>query len=461
MKITVIGGGSVRSPLLVAAALRRASRIHLDEVCLMDIDQDKLDVFGGLSQVVARRMNSPVKLSLTTDPLAAMTGASYVITTIRVGGDQGRISDERIALKYGVLGQETTGPGGFAMALRSIPAILDYARLLFEINPQAWLFNFTNPAGLVTQALRDNGFTRTVGICDSANGAQHAASRYLGIEDKRLQGEVFGLNHLSWCRKVFLDGQDCLVRLLNEPAFLSGSNQAFFDPELIRQIGMFLNEYLFYYYYPEKAVSSILSEEMTRGEEILHLNRQFMRRMESIDLVKEPEKALEVHSTYTHRRSSTYMHYAQPGSPTPKEADHQFEDWIQQPSDIEGEGYAGVVLDIIEAFTSGIAMITGLNIPNEGMIDAMRPSDVVEISARVDSSGIHPLLIGAIPEHQELLMRSVKVYERLTVEAVQARSRQIAQAALMAHPLVQSYSRARLLVDDYLIAHAPYIGQWT
>jgi 6-phospho-beta-glucosidase len=200
---------------------------------------------------------------------------------------------------------------------------------------------------------------------------------------------------------------------------------------------------------------------MTRGEEILHLNQAFMARMAGIDMVRNPEKALQAHAAYTHRRGSTYMHYAQPGSPTPEAADQAAADWIDQPAGEEGKGYAGVVLDIVEAFATGVPLVTGLNIPNEGMITAMRPTDVVEISAKVDSTGISPLPIGAIPESQELLMRSVKHYERLTVEAIQARSRKIARAALMAHPLVQSYSRAGLLVDDYLKAHAPFIGDWS
>ena len=461
MKLTVIGGGSIRSPLLVAAALRRTARIGLDELCLMDIDPNKLAVFGGLSRAVAHRAASPVKLTLTQDAGAALDDASYVITTLRVGGDQGRIWDERIALNHGILGQETTGAGGFAMAMRSIPAILGYAQMLFERNPAAWLFNFTNPAGLVTQALRDQGYARTVGICDSANGAQHALSGYLNVESRRLQAELFGLNHLSWTRKVLLDEQDCLAPALADPAFLASTTQAFFDPELVQQLGMFLNEYLFYYYYPDRAVASILKDTQTRGEEILHLNQQFAANLERVDLNHDPEKALALYLNYTHRRGATYMHYAQPGAPSPEEADRQIDDWLTAPNADEGEGYAGVALDIIEALTGDTPLFTGLNIPNQGSISAMRPTDVVEISAQVDHNGIQPLPIGAIPEHQELLMRSVKAYERLAVEAILNRSRRVARAALMAHPLVQSYALAGALVDEYLQAHAPFVGDWS
>src|SRR5919206_1087588 len=217
MKLALIGGGGVRSPLFVASALRRAERVNLEELCLMDVDAEKLAIFGALCQEVARRAESDVRITTTTDPRAALEGAGHVVTTIRAGGEHGRVLDERIALKHGVLGQETTGPGGFAMALRSIPAILQYAELLERVSPGAWMFSFTNPAGLVTQALRDAGFTRTVGICDGANVGHHAVASWLGVDHRRLRAEVFGLNHLSWTRRVLLGGQDLLAPLLRDP----------------------------------------------------------------------------------------------------------------------------------------------------------------------------------------------------------------------------------------------------
>src|SRR5689334_5927277 len=220
MKLALIGGGGVRSPLFVASALRRAERVGLEELCLMDIDAEKLAIFGELCREVGRRAESDVRITTTTDPRAAMEGATHVVTTIRVGAERGRVLDERIALKHGVLGQETTGPGGFAMALRSIPAILQYAELLEQVSPGAWLFSFTNPAGLVTQALRDAGFKRTIGICDGANVGHHSVADWLKIDPNTLRAEVFGLNHLSWTRRVLLNGEDMLAPLLRDPAFL-------------------------------------------------------------------------------------------------------------------------------------------------------------------------------------------------------------------------------------------------
>ena len=178
MKLTIIGGGGVRAPLLVSSILNRSRQIHLDEICLMDINRAKLELIGSLCAQIAKDTHLGVNLTTTTDTHSALQDAAYVITTVRVGEDAGRIVDEKIAMHHGVLGQETTGAGGFAMALRSIPVIMEYARMLEDLSPGAWIINFTNPAGLVTQALRDAGFERVIGICDSANNAQKAVAKW-------------------------------------------------------------------------------------------------------------------------------------------------------------------------------------------------------------------------------------------------------------------------------------------
>ena len=257
MKLTLIGGGGVRAPLFVTSALRRADRIHLDTLYLMDNNAEKLQVMGAISQESARRMGSSVRIVATEDPEEALEGAQYVVTSIRVGNDTGRVLDERIALRHGVLGQETTGPGGFAMAIRSIPKILDYARLMDKKSPGAWMFNFTNPAGLVAQALHDEGFSRTVGICDGANTGQTCTARWLHVPASQLRPEVFGLNHLSWVRRIWLDGKEVLASLLGDPNFLADTPMKVFEPSLVQEIGMWINEYLYYFYYRERAVKSL------------------------------------------------------------------------------------------------------------------------------------------------------------------------------------------------------------
>lgn len=457
MKLTLIGGGGVRSPLFVMSLLNWQSRVHVDELCLMDIDPHKLEIFSALGREITHRAGDPFSITTTTDPRTALAGADYVVTTIRVGFEQGRVKDERIALRHGVLGQETTGPGGFAMALRSIPAILDYAALLHELNPQAWMFNFTNPAGLVAQALQEAGFSRTVGICDGANHAQGAIAQWTGQPYESVRAQVLGLNHLSWSPHAWVDGADRMPQALADDDFLR-QHQGLFDPALVRQVGMHCNEYLYYYYYAERAVEAIQGESKTRGEEIVELNQRLIEQLEEIDVQRNPEQALRTFFGYEKRRGETYMNYAC-GGHSIEEADWRqfFDADIPQSA---GEGYAGVALSVIEALQNGGPLYTALNVPNAEAITGMAREDVVEVSCQVDQSGIHPLPTDPPPATALNLIKSVKLYERLTVQAIRERSRALAVQALMAHPLVLSYSRARLLVDEYLEAHAEYVGEW-
>jgi 6-phospho-beta-glucosidase len=457
MKLTIIGGGGVRTPLLINSILRRAERLKLEELCLMDIHAEKLQIIGALVKNLVNQAESNVRVTTTTEAQAALEGARYIITTIRVGAEAGRILDEKIALRNGVLGQETTGPGGFAMALRSIPAILNYAELLEKVNPGAWTFNFTNPSGLVTQALFDAGYRRVVGICDGANMAQHAVARWFSVKPNQLHAEVFGLNHLSWTRRVLLDGKDLLHPLLYEPAFRQMTMLRLFEPDLIREIDMFLNEYLFYFYYREEALRQINLEEQTRGEKVELINQHIFEEIKMIDPVYNPMEALAAYYKFNEQRSSTYMPYTViQNQVNPIEVPEQ----TTRTREEEEEGYAGVALNIMEAMETGEPLFTGLNVPNQGAISGMADDDVVEVSCRVDGSGIHPLPIGKIPAHQLQLMGMVKLYERLTVTAIHNRSRQQAVMALMNHPLVLSYSLASKLVDEYLAAHRAYIGEW-
>lgn len=450
MKLALFGGGGVRTPLVVGSALRRATRIGLEELCLMDVDAERLRIFGALSRKVASAAGSPVRITMTGDARTALEGARYGVMTFRVGGERGRVLDERIALRLGVLGQETTGAGGFAMAMRSIPVLLKYAELAAEVSPGAWIINFTNPAGLVTQALFDRGFPRTIGICDSANGAQNAIASWLGVDPDRLQTEVFGLNHLSWARRVLLDGKDVLEPLLRDPAFLSSTLQRLFDPKLVQAIGMWLNEYLYYYYYSDHALAEILGQEKTRGEEILEWNQSLLDQLRAIDLESDPEAGHRAYNTYMRRRIGTYMEHGESGGETAGITDVEAD-----------EGYAGVALSIIEGLETGKPIYTALNVPNEGAIAGMRSDDIVEVSCVVNGDGVHSQPAGTIPEPQELLMRTVKLYERLAIEAILSRSREMAARALMVHPLVLSYSLGMELVDEYLAAHAQYVGQWS
>lgn len=450
VKLVVVGGGGLRAPLFVDSALRRAARTGLTEICLMDVDAAQLELIGALATELARRAGGGVSIATTTDAETAFAGASYVVTTVRPGGIDGRIADERIALSHGVLGQETTGAAGFAMALRSIPTILGYAETLRRVSPEAWLFNFTNPAGLVTQALRDAGYSRSVGICDSANGAQTAVAKWLRLPERSVRAEVFGLNHLSFTRRAEVAGRDVLPDALADDRFLAGTVQRVFAPHVVRRHGVWLNEYLYYYYYADEAVAAGAAGP-TRGEEIQALNQRLLPRLRQAELLADPGQALDVYFAYERERSATYMQHT-----------HDDAEPVAAATDThDGEGYAGVALDLIEALQGGTPIRTGLNVPNEGAIAGLRDSDVVEVSCVVDHHGIRPQPIGAMPDAQGYLVNSVKHYERLTVQAVAERSRALAVEALVAHPLVLSYSRAEPLVEKFLAAHAAHVGEWS
>lgn len=451
MKLALIGGGGVRAPLFVQSALRRAEALGLDELCLMDIPGSGLQTFGALAKELARQQGGRTRITMTCDSQVALRGADFVITTVRPGGIDGRITDERIALDAGVLGQETTGAGGFAMALRSVPVILEYARQMADICPNAWLLNFTNPAGLVTQALHNAGFARAIGICDSANGAQRALAKWFDVPEQTIETDLFGLNHLSFTRRAILNGRNVLPEALQDDAFLDTSAQRVFAHDVVRRQGMWLNEYLYYFYYAEKARQSQRTGK-TRGEEIKALNEALLPELEKAELVADPAQALKVYFAYEHRRSAGYMAQANQSGSAALPSVH--------PAVDDGEGYAGVALGIIAALAGGTPIRSGLNTRNNGAISGLGDDDVVEVTCRVDSDGVHPQPVGDMPSMQGALIRTIKTYERMTVDAIRDCDRELAIDALVVHPLVQSYPRAQVLVDRFLHAHAEYVGDW-
>lgn len=455
MKLTIIGGGGVRTPRLIPALVRRAQRLGLREVWLMDTDADKLGLIGGLCQRMAEQQGAAFRLILSTDVREAVRDARHVITSIRPGLEQGRATDERIAFRHGVLGQETTGAAGFAMAIRSIPAILDIARLTAEVGaPDAWIYNFTNPAGLVAQALHDAGVERIVGICDSANGAQHAVSRYLELPLRQVWHTVYGLNHLSWTRSVRIDadpdgtgGEEVLPGLLSDDRFIQATHMAMFHPGLRVWQKAFLNEYLHYFYHRDEALAALLKKPETRGEETLRLTTTLLDRLRA---APDAAAGLAAYQDIMGQRSRTYMAHARGGADRVK----------MSPVGEDEEGYAAVALGCIEAIETDIPLYTGLNVPNNGAVAGLADDDIVEVSCWIRASGIQPIPIGEIPEDQYLLVRSVKRYERLAAKAILTRDRAAAVEALAVHPLIGSYPLAHTLVNEFLEAHRELVGEW-
>lgn len=443
MKIAVIGGAGVRTVIFINGLLKRYRKLNIDQVVLYDIQKEKQQIIEKLCQHVVNRKQEALKVWAVPDPVEAVTGADYIVTTLRVGGDHSRVTDETIALDMGVIGQETTGVGGFSMAVRTIPVLKEYCELIKKYAPNAWIFNFTNPSGLVTQALRSAGYDRIIGICDAPSSTKFRMARDLGVTEDELYVEFFGLNHLSWIRSVKKQGVEILPELLADDAFLKSVQEfSMFDPELLRSIGFLPNEYLYYYYHREKALANILAAGAARGKTIESVNRQMMEELKTIDMDADPEGALQIFLYYMQIRENSYMSIESGLARRP----------LLNKGELEvpdGMGYAGVMLDCIEGMQSETGKYLVLSVENNGSIPGLEDDDVIETTCLVSKSGIQPVSVPEVPEHCYLLMRMIKMYEKLTVEAVNTRSVKTAVQALMLHPLVNSYSLARQLVEKY------------
>ena len=443
MKIAVIGGAGVRTVIFINGLLERYKKLNIDEVVLYDIQEEKQRIIEKLCKHVVERKNEELKVWAVSDPVEAITGADYIVTTLRVGGDHSRVVDETIALDLGVIGQETTGVGGFSMAVRTIPVLMEYCELIKKHAPNAWIFNFTNPSGLVTQALRSAGYDRIIGICDAPSSTKFRMAKDLGVTEDELYVEFFGLNHLSWIRSVKKKGEEILPQLLADDEFLQGVQEfSMFDPDLLRSIGFLPNEYLYYYYHREKALENIKKSGATRGKTIESVNVKMMEELKAMDMDADPEGALQIFLYYMQIRENSYMSIESGLAKRPLLEKGQ----LEVP---DGMGYAGVMLDCIEGMQSEKGKYLVLSVENHGSIPELEDEDVIETTCHVSKDGIHPVKVEEVPEHCYLLMRMIKMYEKLTVEAIKTHSKETAVKALMLHPLINSYSLAKELVAKY------------
>ena len=453
MKLTVIGGGGVRSMFLAKSIAQQSARLHIDHLVFMDTDAEKLRIYGGMAAQVAKMINPTLRFELTTDGKAAVDQADYVITTIRAGGDHMRVQDERLALAHGILGQETTGAAGFSFAMRSIPALVGYCDLIrAHAKPSVKVFNFTNPAGVVSQTLRDMGYDFTYGICDAPSGMLHQFARLYGAQPDEIQGECYGLNHLSYFHSIRLQGKEILPELIADPRAYEQTDLRFFQPELLEHVGCVLNEYLYYYYYREKAVENILSSGQTRGEVIEQINREMTRELSQMDIESDFESCLRCYEKWYGMRENAYM--------ANETGIRRKEQWKFDVFSPDSGGYAGVALRFIQIAESGGRGSMILCVPNNGAIPGLQDTDIVESTCDIIGQSVIPHPVSDPSPAALELIRRVKVYERLASEAIRTHSRKVAIDCLMAHPLVNSFSLASALVDEYIRLNAAYSGQW-
>lgn len=452
-KLTLLGGAGVRSPFLAKTLAARAHAAGIGRVVFMDTDAEKLAVFGGICRDILARHAPGVAFETTTSAEAALDGADYIISTLRVGGDEGRVKDERIALDMGLIGQETVGAGGFGMAMRSIPPLLAYCRLAKKLAaPNALMFNFTNPSGLVTQALRSAGYSNVYGICDSPPEQAHEFIRLLGLPAQGTQVRCYGLNHLSWFPSIRCDGREYIRECLDHPRLCLDTEQRFFDQALLQSLGALCNGYLYYYYYLDKAYQGILAGGKTRGETVLEMNRAMMAAMGRLRMPRDVDRAAAMFLESYGTRENSYMAIE---SGTRRKAVR-----LNLEPSLDAGGYAGVALDFIEALNTGKPRRMYLSLPNNGAIPGLADDDVIESSCVVDGGGAAADRHPDIPAENMGLMLRVKAFERMAVEAIHERSLDKAARALMNHPLVNSYSLGKQLAGRYAQAHAAYVGEW-
>ncbi len=460
MKLLLLGAG-IRTPLLLHGLIRRQETLNLSEVALYDDDPARLATMGAVATAFGEKHGARFTISYADDLDEAARGAGFIFSAIRVGQERNRILDERIPLCHGVLGQETTGPGGFAMALRTIPVLLGYARTLEAVAPEAWLVNFTNPAGVITQALLDHTKLRVVGICDTPPAMRASLAQFLGRPEDHLFLDYFGLNHLGWVRRVLVDGQDVLPDLLDryEELATEGHEWALFEPELVRSYGMLPNEYLYYYYYRERAVANIQASGSTRGEQILGINEPLWRELGDQMAAGRVEDALQTYERRMASRNQTYM--ARESGRLSSEAEEGTGSGGTDASVFAGEGYAGQAMAVMAAIVRGEKATLVLNVRGQSSWGDLAPDDVVETPTLVDQHGPRPLAQAPMPESVRPLITAIKAYERLTIEAAVTGSYGAAVKALTIHPLVMSYSLARCIVDEYLQAHQAFLPQFS
>jgi 6-phospho-beta-glucosidase len=423
MKIAVIGGGSVRTPLLVNGLAQ--SDLPIDEIALYDTDAARLSVIAPLAATftpLARPYH---------DVRACVQDASFVFLSIRVGGIAARARDEAIAAAHDTVSQETVGAGGFAMAVRTIPHAIDYARLIVRESPHAWIINFTNPVSIVTQAMTMTTEARVIGICDTPTELFEDVAHVLGVDSSCCAFDYFGLNHLGWLREVFCDGEPQLPRLWDNPALLAKVYRApLFEPSFLQVQRLLPTEYLFYYYYPQRAIENVRKAGQTRGNAIVQLNEELFR-----DLAGAGADRQRIYWQYLNSRSGSYMQI-ESGASQP----------IAPPSSAALTGYDRIALAVVRAMYFSTNTIVPLNVRNHGTLADLDDRDIVEVPCVVNISGAKPLRVRTVPDHARDLIMRVKEYERLTIDAALTRSIETAARALTANPLIGEPSLARRLV---------------
>lgn len=432
IKVVVIGGGSSYTPELIDGFIRRAEELPTAEICLVDIPtgQEKLAIVAALARRMMARAGLTTKITTCFDREIALRGAGFVVTQFRVGGLEARARDERFPLKYGVLGQETTGPGGFAKALRTIPVMLAICQDIERLCPEAWLINFTNPAGLITESVLKHTRVKCIGLCNVPIHMRMTIAKLLNADANDVFIDFAGLNHLIWGRTVWHKGIDVtagVLDMMQDGAALTMKNipDLKWDGDFLRALGMVPCPYHRYYYMTD----TILAEELAAAAKGGAGTRA--------EVVKAVEDRL-------------FELYQDPGL-------------AEKPVELEKRGgayYSDAAVSLISAIYNDKREIHTVNTVNKGAISGLPADSVIETNCVISKNGAAPLLVGELPSELAGLVQHVKAYERLAVEAGVQGDRSKALQALVSHPLVPSVGVAKQLLTDLLLLNAEYLPQF-
>lgn len=432
LKIAVIGGGSSYTPELIDGFIRRAGELPVAEICLVDIPagQEKLHIVSSLAQRMIDRAGLEIKVTASLDRRRALSGADFVVTQFRVGGLAARARDERFPLKYGVLGQETTGPGGFAKALRTIPVILDICRDIAALCPDAWLINFTNPAGLITETVLKHTPVKCIGLCNVPIHMTMNVAKLLDAAARDVFIEFAGLNHLVWGRRVWLKDKNVtgdVLEKIQDGATLTMKNipDLKWDGDFLHSLGMLPCPYHRYYYMTDSLVAEELAAAAPGG----------------------PGTRAEIVQGVEGRLFELYRNPA----------------LAQKPAELEKRGgayYSEAAVSLISAIYNDKREIHTVNTVNQGVIGGLPADCVVEVNCVITKNGATPLAVGELPPEISGLIHHVKAYEVMAVEAGVRGDRSKALQALVNHPLVPSVKIAKQLLADLLSLNSDYLPQF-
>lgn len=418
IKVAVVGAGSSYTPELIEGLVKERAQLPVGEIALHDVDEARLGIMAGFCRRFLRRLGHEIPVVETTDLRRAVEGAAFVDVQIRVGGNAQRALDEKIPLKYGLIGQETTGSGGMMKAFRTIPVMLRIARAIERHSPEAWIVNYTNPTGLVTEAVTLHTRAKIAGLCSGALFPRWRVSEALGVPEDIVHYDYVGLNHLNFAFNVTVDGRPVTDAEFDRIADFAA--RGFMDPAILKSLRLIPSPYLQYYFHTAKKVKELKAKPLSRAEEVLALEKE------------------------------AFAAYGDPACDTKPEA----------LAKRGGGGYSEIALDVMKAIYSGQGKIIIVNVPSRGAIKGLPDSAVVEIPCRVSPAGIAGLDVPEVPGSVWGLIAAVKNYEQLAVEAAVTGSRKTAFLALLAHPLVREYDVALPLLDELLEANRQYLPQF-